>query len=44
MSSLKKLLFDNKTLKLIKEDILYEIDTQERGTYPGFTWVITKTA
>lgn len=43
-SQFNKLLFDQGKLKLIKQDKLYEIDVQELGTYPDFTWIIKKPA
>jgi hypothetical protein len=39
-----KLFFNQRTLKLIKQDKLYEINIQEQGTFPDFTWIITKPA
>lgn len=38
----KNMLFNNKTLKLVKQNQIYEIDIQESGNYPDFTWIITK--
>lgn len=38
----KNILFDQKTLKLSQNELLYEINIQEAGVYPDFTWLINK--
>jgi hypothetical protein len=41
-SQFNNLLFNKSTLKIHKQDKIYEINIQESGIYPDFTWIITK--